>query len=104
MSYFDLKIYNKQNLMEKDRKALDFWNDFFLGIISNAEDFMETETGTGIESIDKIIADTTHSVCEKMKVLLGTSLQEVVVSIIDEYEDGVPRQENFETYLYGEEE
>ena len=37
MTYFDPKIYCKQNLLDADRRELEFWHDEILGMIEGAK-------------------------------------------------------------------
>ena len=96
MSYFDPKIYCKQNLKEEDRKELDYWRDVFLNVIENAKfEAASLENGILGQMKNEIIADF----CEEVKDSLGSALQDNVVGIIDAYEEDVEEVENPETYL-----
>jgi hypothetical protein len=36
MTYFNPKIYNKQNLKKEDRRELEYYNNMFLNVIDSA--------------------------------------------------------------------
>lgn len=104
MTYFDPEIYCKQNLKEKDRKELEFYQERFESVIENSADNYEAMTGTGIKSVDKLVMDVVNNFVEELKVELGITLQELAVSIIDHYEEDVEPVEDYETFYYQPEE
>lgn len=100
MTYFDPAIFNKQNLKPKDRKELDFWEDIFKNVISTTRDEFECACiGLG-ETIFKIVNEISAEWVGKLHEALGAALQEVLIGIIEEYEDGVIPQKEYETYIY----
>lgn len=104
MSYFDPKIYCKQNLKEADRKELEYWNQIFNNVIYNAEFDFTLETNIEIPAINNIINDTIKAYGEMLKDKLGQLMQDNLVGIIDGYEEDVEEVENPETFLYDREE
>lgn len=100
MSYYNPKVYNKQNLKEADRKELDYYYEKIFACIDNVvEDHYEY---SNIEELKKVEQNVIHKFCEELKDYIGYDWQEDVVSIIDEYEDEYEIQEveNPETYHY----
>lgn len=104
MTYFNPEIYCKQNLKEKDREELEFYQERFESVIENAVDTYETMTESGIESVDKLVMDVVNNFVEELKVELGITLQELAVSVIDHYEEDVDPVEDYETFYYQPEE
>ena len=103
MTYFNPKIYNKQNLKESDRKELEFYKELFYSAVENAlENRSFNSTGSNI--IDAAIEEIVKDFSKDLKHNIGVKLQDVVVSMIDSYEDkaGVEEVENPETFFYKE--
>ena len=97
MSYFNPKIFNRENLNDKDRAKLDYWRDNFLNVIENA--FYDFEN-TGSATVDKIKREFIADFCDTLRERLGEALQENLVSIIDGYEHEVPERDEYTDYLY----
>ena len=99
MSFFNPRIYNKQNLKNEDRKELEYWHDVFSNMIENARD---SYIDTGSKTLDNVVQEIIDSFCEDLKSCLGVTMQENVVSIIDGYgeEHETPELENYDTFLY----
>jgi len=97
MSYFNPKIYNKQNLKEDDLSELEYWNKVFTTLIDNQK---EGFFHSGSPTFDKMRQEFLNEFCEQMKTALGYEMQNNVVAIIDEYEETVPEREEYETFLY----
>lgn len=99
MTYFNPKIYNRNNLEEKDRKALDYIKNFLDNVIEDTKeqygDKADTETILG-----KIQMEIVENFCEMLKVDMGFQLQEEIVYFIDGYEKDVEEVENPDTYYY----
>lgn len=86
MSYFDPKIYCKQNLKEADLKELEYWKEGFLSVIEDTLD----DVGFGIEYSDtlkKIVDEIRADFCEQLKVNLGYFMQDNLISTIEGYEE-----------------
>lgn len=99
MTYFNPKIFCKQNLKEKDKKEIDFWAEQ----IENLIDFtMAAETEEDPTKLDEIKNDIIEQFCQELKVQLGYSLQDVVVNMINSYEEPVEEVEEPDTYLFKE--
>ena len=97
MSYFDPKIYNLENLKEKDRKELEFWCNTCLGIVSSANPFMgeEDESNTLI----KIKHEVIDEFCSDLFDEIASEFHDITVSIIDNYpEEDIPEVENPTTF------
>lgn len=101
MSYFDPKIYNKQNLNDKDKDELEYWQGIINDVIKSCRDDTLSD-GTGSDTLDKIITEIVDTFCDNLRADFGFALQEMVVSIIDNYEHEVEPQDNPETYIIGE--
>ena len=99
MTYFNPKIYNRNNLEEKDRKALDYIKNFLDNVIEDTKgqykNKADTETVLG-----KIQMEIVENFCEMLKVDMGFQLQEEIVYFIDGYEKDVEKVENPDTYYY----
>lgn len=105
MSYFDPKIYCKQNLKEADRKELEYWHCEFDSVICNAELDFTLDKNVGIPAIDAIINDIVKEYGEYLREKLGYTLQNNLVGCIENYgEDVVSEVEDPETFLYDREE
>lgn len=98
MSYFDPKIYNKQNLKEEDRKELDFYEGLLETSINCVlEDEVDDEVNeAGI--LAQIKKEIYEECCNNIKELFGMQLQMAAINIIDDYENEVEAVENPETY------
>ena len=104
MSYFNPKIFCKQNLKDADRKELEYWKQVFDNVINNAEFDFTLDASIEIPAIDAIISDTVKAYGEVLRDKLGQAMQENLVGIIDNYEDDVHEVEEPETFLYEREE
>ena len=100
MTYFNPKIYCKENLSESDKKDLDFYEQIFINVIENAK--FEAEIPSEIEAFDNIRTEIIENFCRDLRVRLGFDLQELVVGIIDGYDHDVDEVENPTTYHYME--
>lgn len=98
MSYFNPKIYNKQNLKEDDLSELSYWETVFKNLIDDTQ-FAE-KVSTGSQILDNIKDEIIADFCEGLKIALGHNLQQQAVAIIDNYSEDVPEREEFETFLY----
>lgn len=96
MSYYNPKIFNKQNLKAEDRTELDYWDGVFKNVVLNTKEDYDDDIPAITELKKQIIDDF----CEKLKTNWGYELQENVVSIIDNYEEDIEEVENPETYFY----
>ena len=104
MTYFNPKIFCKQNLKESDRKELEYWKQTFDNVINNAEFDFTLDTDIEIPAINAIISDTVKAYGEVLKDKLGQMMQDNLVGIIDGYEDDVHEVEEPETFMYEPEE
>lgn len=102
MSCYNPKIYNKQNLKEKDLRELEYYEGVFHTLIDNVvEDYEQEDYPKGI---DVLVEGIAKDFAERLKVVLGYQLNEDMVSIIDNYdEDDVEEIENPETFDYEDE-
>ena len=104
MTYFNPKIFCKQNLKESDRKELEYWNQAFDNVINNAEFDFTLDTDIEIPAINAIISDTVKAYGEVLRDKLGQMMQDNLIGIIDGYEDDVHEVEEPETFVYEPEE
>ncbi len=84
MSYYNPKIYNKQNLKEKDLRELEYYEGMFHNAIENVLCDYKGEFPKGVDTLVEGIA---NDFAKRLKVYLGCQLNEEMVSIIDKYED-----------------
>lgn len=98
MSYFDPRIYNKQNLTEKDRREMDFWNEEVINTVEYVED--EYLSGIELESVRNLAAPFIHEFCKELLDDWGTEMHTITTSTIDNYDYDVEPIEDYETYLY----
>lgn len=104
MTYINPKIYNKQNLKPTDKFELDFWKDNFENAVSNAQFNIELEMA-GIPAIGDIVKDVVEAYNTELRTAFYGKLQEVLVSIIDGYDDDdIKEYEEWETYDFEAEE
>lgn len=97
MSYFNPKIYNKQNLKEADKKELDYYEGMFHTTLDNVREDYSGDIPNGLaDVVDGIIGDFVG----RCKEWFGYCLQDETVGIIDGYEEEAEEIEDFETYLY----
>ena len=103
MTYFNPRIYNKQNLKEKDRKELEYYNNMFLNVIDSALTDEHDEYDDG-SIAGKIRLEFCEQFCDRLKTKLGYAMQDIVVSIIDGYKDDheVKKIDDYETFLQRE--
>ena len=101
MSYYEPKIYNKQNLKEKDLRELEYYEGMFHNAIENTLSDYDDEYPEGV---DTLVKGVTKDFAKRLKAYLGYSLNEDMVSIIDNYEDNVDVKEveNPTTFIYDE--
>ena len=99
MTYFYPKIYNKNNLKEKDRKELDYIKNFLDNVIENTKEQYEDATATDT-ILGRIQMEIVENFCEMLKVDMGFQLHEEIVYLIDGYEEDVEEVENPDTYYY----
>jgi mRNA deadenylase 3'-5' endonuclease subunit Ccr4 len=104
MTYFNPKIYCKQNLKESDRKEFEYWKQSFDNAIYNAEFDFTLDTAIGIPAIDAIINDTVKAYGEVLRGKLSQMMQDNLIGIIDGYEEDVQEVEEPETFIYEREE
>lgn len=97
MSYFNPKIFNRENLNDQDRAKLDYWHDEFDNVIENAFDDFES---TGSTTADKIKREFIADFCDTLRERLGEALQDNLVSFIDGYRHEVKEREEYTDYLY----
>ena len=104
MTYFNPKIFCKQNLKESDRKELEYWKQSFDNLICNAEFDFTLDADIEIPAINAIISDTVKAYGEVLRDKLGQMMQDNLIGIIDGYEDDVHEVEEPETFMYEREE
>lgn len=101
MTWFDPKIYCKQNLKEKDLKEMEYWESEFRTVLDNAYDRYEEECCPGDSMmLDEIKTQIVDSFVEIVKECLGDRLDDNMVSCIEHYESDVEEIENPKTFFY----
>ena len=103
MSYFNPKVYNRENLTDADRRELDYWHDVFMSTVDGALDSY-VENDEDCEALHELKKSIVEHFCEELKLDFGCTIQENAVSVIDGYEHDVPELENYTTYYYDNEE
>ena len=98
----DPSVYNRENLKPEDRKELDFWFDEIITEIIATLD----EHPTGVSALDDLIGDIQRDYAHELIYNIGVNIDEVMVSIIDNYPDDVPCEtvEDFTRYALKAEE
>lgn len=101
MSYFDPKIYNKQNLHEKDRAELSYWAEAFNNVIGNSVDqFLSEFKDVGLPFLEKAATEITEAFSEILRENIGYALQDTCVGMIEAYDEEIKEVEIPDTYLY----
>lgn len=100
MSFFDPSIYCKQNLKKQDKINLEWLHTEMLNVIAAAQSDYIPVDETHLSILQKIECECAAEFCENLKQELGFRLQELVVAIIDTYEEDVEPVEDPETYYY----
>jgi len=104
VSYFNPKIYNRENLKKDDVFMLDSWQELINNTIDNAVNNQEIEGDLGLgDTLNNIKNEIIKNFCESLKTDFGYRLQDVVVSLIDGYGEDVEEREEFTTYYYDNE-
>lgn len=106
MSYFDPKIYCKQNLKAEDRERLEAGEKLVNMVIDRASiDYEEdVEDDEEIEVFAKIKKEVVECFVEYLKFWTANVLQEKLVGLIDNYEGEVEEVEDPEFFEYVEDE
>lgn len=105
MTYFNPKIYCKQNLKEKDLKEMEYWKEEFEIALDMAYDkYNEVHCTADSMILDEIKIQLVDSFIEIVKECLGNRLQNALVSCIEGYEEDVEEVEFPETFDNVEEE
>lgn len=106
MSFFDSKIYCKQNLKPEDREKLEADEELVKSIIDKASDDYETdvEDDEEIDAFAKIKKEVVESFVEYLKYWTASVLQDELIGLIDNYEEDVEEVENPEVFEYVEDE
>jgi hypothetical protein len=102
MSYFDPKIYNKQNLRAKDLKEMEFWKSHFEDAVQGALDTYECEATDGKSMVAKMQMEIVENFVKVLKEQYAMVMQECTVAFIDDYEEDVPLQEDPRTWFEDE--
>ena len=106
MSYYDPRIYNYSNLEEKDKKIIDLMVatalDSMEGAKNDFEDDLECEgmPGYGVSLMDRIKSEERIAGISHAEELFVTSVMEIIVAWIDDYDHDVPEVETND-YFYG---
>lgn len=86
MTYFDPEIYNKHNLKEKDRLEIEFYGNLIENAILNTEDHFELHADKE-NPISVGIMQYKLAAMEDLEDNLAMSLHDIVVSMIDNYDE-----------------
>lgn len=102
MSYFDPKIYCKQNLKEEHRRELDYYWEFVKqGVEYAVSEFTDMyDSGSGI--LDKLVKEIADTLKDEILTEFGNRFQYEVVGYIDDYDEDVEVEEydEPENYFY----
>lgn len=106
MSFFNNKIYCKQNLKPEDRERLEAGKELVESIIEKASFDYETdvEDDEEIEVFAKVKKEVVESFVEYLKYWTASVLQDKLVDLIDNYEGEVEEVEDPEVFEYVEDE
>lgn len=99
MTYFNPKIYNRENLKEEDRDELDFWHDKIISIILDARDDYDYDEKDSVANIEW---DIISPFCDYLKERFCLEIQEILVSLIESYDKDMQEVEENTDYLYRE--
>lgn len=104
MSFFDRKIYCKQNLKPEDRERLEAGEKLVESIIEKASYDYETdvEDDEEIDAFAKIKKEVVESFVEYLKYWTASVLQDELIGLIDNYEGEVEEVEDPEFFEYVE--
>ena len=107
MTYFNPKIFNKNNLKEKDRKELEYYDSLAKNCIdATLEDIKLEHLYNKI--LDKIYVEVAQEIRDSFLEHWGYTMQAQIVGILDsdDYSDeDIKEYEKYDTFLYdGEEE
>lgn len=99
MTWFNPKIYCKQNLNDEDREEFEFWNNLIMETIdSESADPIET----GSETLDKVRSEIIADFCETLKIAFSAKLNELTALKIENYDCDVEEVDEPETFSYGD--
>lgn len=104
MSFFNNKIYCKQNLKPEDRERLEAGEKLVESIIEKASYDYETdvEDDEEIDAFAKIKKEVVESFVEYLKYWTASVLQDELIGLIDNYEEDVEEVEDPEFFEYVE--
>ena len=104
MSFFDSKIYCKQNLKPEDRERLEAGEKLVESIIEKASYDYETdvENDEEIDVFAKVKKEVVESFVEYLKYWTANVLQDKLVDLIDNYEGEAEEVEDPESFEYVE--
>lgn len=97
MTYFNPKVYNRENLKEKDKHELDFYFRMVMNAIYNAE-FDSKVTYELSPTLKKIKGELIEEFAKEVKEQIAITWDEIVVTMIDEYEEDVEEREEYTQY------
>jgi len=100
MSYFDPRIYCKQNLKGEDLRRLELIEEVGVQALDRAYDVFEESCDEASGLLDDIKKEIVKSYKEFAREELGDILQDFVVGFIDGYEEDVEPVEEPETFFY----
>lgn len=98
MTYFNPKIYNKDNLKDEDLRELEYWNEVFTNVIDNSFDDFCLKEMDDSETLRKIKTELIGNFCKMVKTNLAYAMQDNIVGIIDNYDEDVEEVENPTTF------
>lgn len=94
MTYFDPRIFNKENLKEKDLLELQYYYDTVMNCIENALwDSKLLASRGGIPSISKMANEIVDKFVKELKFDIAMAFNDNIVAIIDNYDEEIEERE-----------
>jgi hypothetical protein len=101
MTYRKSSIYCKQNLKEAERIQMEFLHDVIESGIQRVETYLEMkDKPTGSETVDKIRNELFETAMDTVCTCFEDLMQEIVISIIDNYSEEIGEVENPEYFEF----
>ena len=82
MTYFNPKVYCRENLNEKDRKEIDWWAETMINAV---EDIRPVDVGE-YRVLERIRYEETNLVLNCVLESMARKLDDIMIACIDEYE------------------
>lgn len=100
MTWFNPKIYNRENLTKEARSEMDYWCKTVVNNVLNAK-FNFCEDGTGSETFDKMRSEIVDNFCQYLILQIAHTFNDNIVASIeaDNHDKDVEEVENPTSYI-----